>query len=305
MPGTFLSSEDVVSDEQSFYNVMRVTGRGMTPFWDSLGTAEPFEGSPKTGHIWFQTISATTGAVNKHLEGGIRADSTVPTEVKLLNHLQILKATYGVTKSEKAATSRVSKKALERSKENSIKQLRLDVEKALLGVSATPPVQRTGIVAGEMAGLIHYISYSIDGFGDAVLDYDLHIEAPLKKMWEEGVLEDKMILCGTGIKSAINKLLDVSKRTGANDTKFSQNVTEIEDAGWAKNVSVESSTSLAVDEFIIYAPELINPVLLRQVKDGECTDPNYDSEAWENIFEMTIQVEDPYAAVHIKNIKVV
>jgi len=303
MGDVYTSSENVVSDEQSFYNVMRVTGRGMTPFWDSLGNAEPFEGAPKAGHIWFQTISAKTGAVNKHLEGSIRADIETPAEVSLTNHLQILKRTYGITKSEKAATSRVTKKALERSKDNSILQLRLDVEKALLGSAA--PVQRTGAVAGEMAGALHYVSYVIDGAGTAVLSYSAHIEEPLKKMWEEGVFEDKVILCGTGIKSKINALLDGFRTTVASETKFTQNVTEIADAGWAKNVKVDSSTSLAVDEFIIYAPELINPVLLRQIKDGVASDMTYDAEAWENLFEMTLQVEDPYALVHIKNIKVV
>lgn len=300
MADVYTSSLNVVSDEQSFYNVMRVTGRGMTPFWESLGAAEPFEGAPKAGHTWFQTVSAKTGATNKHLEGGIRADVETPTEIALLNHLQIFKKTYGITKSEKAATSRVTQKALERSKTNSILQLRLDIEKALLGAAA--PVQRGAATAGELAGVRHYISYVIDATSTVALSYDLHIEAPLKKMWEEGVLEDKVILCGTGIKSKINSLLDGFRTTSSNSTKFSKNVTEIEDAGWAKNVKVDSSTSLAVNEFIIYAPELINPVLLRQVKDGECTDPNYDAEAWENIFEMTLQVEDPYAAVHIKNI---
>ena len=300
MADVYTSSENVVSDEQSFYNVMRVTGRGMTPFWDSLNNAESFDGSPKAGHVWFQTVSANTGAVNKHLEGGVRADVETPTEVQLTNHLQIFKKTYGITKSEKAATSRVSTKALQRSKDNSILQLRLDVEKALL--SDTAPVQRGAAVAGVMGGALHFASNVIDGTNTVALSYDAHIEAPLKKMWEEGVLEDKKILCGTGLKTVINGLLDGFRTSTNGETKFSKNVTEIADAGWAKNVSVESSTSLAVNEMVIYAPELINPVLLRQIKDGDVTDVNYDAEAYENLFEMTLQVQDPYAITHVKNI---
>lgn len=301
MADVYTSSEEIISDEQSFYNVMRVTGRGMTPMWDSLGNAEPFDGSPKTGHIWFQTVSAHTGVVNKHLEGGIRADVETPTEIQLVNHLQIFKKTYGITKSEKAATSRVTKKALERSKDNSILQLRLDVEAALC--SAAAPVQRTATVAGVMGGLLHYISYVIDGTNTVALSYELHIEAALKKMWEEGVLEDKIILCGTGVRSKINAMMDGFRIATNNDTKFSKNVTEIADAGWARNVKIESSTNLAINEFIVYAPDLVNPVLLRQEKDNIVTDFTYDSEAWENLFEMTLQVDDPYAAVYVKNIK--
>jgi len=298
----YLSSGDVLSDEQSFYNVVRTTGNGMTPFWDSLQEGEPFDGSPKTGHIWYQTVGATIGTDNKHLEGSIRADIDGLTEVELKNHLQILKRTYGITKSEKAATSRVSKKALERSKDESIKQLRLDVEFAIL--KSTAPVQRTATVAGEMGGLRHYITYIIDGGGTAALTYKDHIEAPLKKMWEEGVLEDKMILCGTDTKSAINALLDGFRTATNGETKVSKNVTEIADAGWAKNVSVEASPFLAANEMIIYAPELIHPILLRQVKGGEVSDKKYDAEAWENLFEMTLEVLDPYSAVWIKGLAV-
>ena len=302
MPDTFTSSENVLTDEESFYNVVRTTGNGITPLWDSLSEGEPFEGSPKTGHVWYQELGATTGSDNAHLEGGIRADIETITEVELRNHLQIFKRSYGITKSEKAATSRVSKTALQRSKDNCIKQLRLDVEKALLG--ATAPVQRTSAVAGKMAGILHYASEVIDGLGTAALDYKLHIETPLKTMWENGVLEDKVILCGTDMKSAINTLLETQKRYGGSDNKVNRNVTEIEDAGWATNVTVKASPNLAPDEMLIYAPELINPVLLRQVKDGEVTDAKYDAEAWENLFEMTLQVLDPYACVHVKNLDV-
>lgn len=295
-----LSSEDVLTDEKSFYNVVRVTGNGMTGLWDSLQEGEPFEGSPKTGHIFYQQVGATAGTDNKHLEGAIRADSDTLTEIELKNHLQILKRTYGITKSEKAATSRVSKKALERSKDNSILQLRLDVEYALLKESA--PVQRTATVAGEMGGLKHYITEVIDAAGTDALDYTKHIETPLKAMWENGVLEDKKILCGIDAKSSINALLDGFKTAVNGESKVSKNVTEIEDAGWAKNVSVNASTFLANNEMLIYAPELIHPVLLRQEKDSVCSDLKYDAEAWENLFEMTLEVLDPYAAVWVKNL---
>lgn len=302
MADNFLSSENVISDEESFYNVIRTLGNGMTPFWDSLNEGEPFEGAPKSGHLWYQDVSATAGSDNKHLEGSIRADIDGNLEVELRNHLQILKRSYGITKSEQAATSKLTKKALERSKEKSIMQLRLDVEFALLKDSA--PVQRTDAIAGEMGGVLHFTTEVIDGGGTAALDYKAHIETPLKTMWEEGVLEDKVILCGTDMKSAINTLLEGYKQAVNSETKVSRNVTEIADAGWAKNVKVESSTHLAADEMLIYAPELINPILLRQVKDGEVSDSKYDAEAWENLFEMTLQVQDPYAAVHVKNLNV-
>ena len=303
MADNFLMADDVLSDEESFYNVVRLTGNGMTPFWDSLNEGEGFDGNPATGHIWYQTAKATTGAANAHMEGGIRADVENATEVELRNHLQIFKRTYGITKSQAASTSKVVSSLLQRSKDNSILQLRLDVETALM--SETAPVQRVAnTTAGLMGGVLHYATEVIDGAGTEALDYKKHIETPLKTMWQNGVLEDKMILCGTDAKSSINSLLDGFRTSTNGETKVSKNVTEIADAGWAKNVSVEASTMLAANEILIYAPELINPVLLRQVKDGDVSDAAYDSEAWENLFEMTLQVLDPYALVHVKNLLV-
>ena len=253
--------------------------------------------------MWYQDAAPTTGTDNKHLEGAIRADVTAISEIELRNHLQILKKTYGITKSEKAASPRLSKKALDRSKEKATNQLALDVEYALL--KTTGPVQRitgVGAVAGEMGGLRHYISTTIDGLNTAVPEYKAHIEAPLKAMWKGGVTESKMILCGADTKSKINEFLDVSRRTGTKDNKVNRNVTEIEDAGWAKNVTVEASPFLAENEILIYCPDLIHVVLLRQEKDTEVSDPKYDAEAYQCLFEMTIQIDDPLAAVWVKNL---
>ena len=303
MADEYLSSYDVVSDEQSFYNVLRYTGRGMTPFWDSLMDAMGFDGNPKIGHGWFQNPNPTTGEDNKHLEGGIRADVEKFPDVELKNHLQIMKRTYGITKSEKAANSRIKNESqLKRGRRQSLGQLRLDVEYALLKASA--PVQRAAGTEGEMGGLRHYITSSIDGLGTAELDYEAHIDTPLKTMWENGVTEDKIILCGTTMKQKINALMDVQRRYGKGDKGVVRNVSEIEDAGWATNVKILASTFLAANEMIIYAPSTIRPVLLRQEKDHEVTDPTYDSEAYENLFEMCIQIDDPYSAVWVKNLDV-
>lgn len=304
MADDFLTSDDVVSDEQSFYNVVRLTGNGMTPFWDSLNDAEAFDGNPATGHIWYQTPDATAGETNAHNEGSIRADVEGATEVELRNHLQIFKRSYGVTGSQAASKSKVVASLLERSKDRSIKQLRLDVEKALM--SATAPVQRVGnTTAGVMGGVLHYCTEVIDATNTVELSAKAHIKAPLRTMWENGVLEDKIILCGGDVKDSISTLLDGFKTANNNETAYVGNVSKIKDVGWATNVEVKVSTQLAANEMLIYAPELINPILLRQKKDASVTDPAYDSEAWENLFELTLQVLDPYAAVHVKNIKIV
>lgn len=301
MADNFLASTDVVSDEQSFYNVLRNTGMGQTPFWDSLMDARPYDGNPASGYIWYQNPEPTTGADNKHLEGSLRADVEQYPDVEVKNHLQILKRTYGITKSEKAAKSRIqSEDQLKRNRRKSLQQLRLDMEYAFL--KATAPVQRTAILAGEMGGLRHFITTVIDGTNTVALDYVKHIDTPLKTMWEKGVIEDKIILCGTSAKQVINGLLDTEKRYGKGDKGITRNVSEIEDAGWATNVKVIASTFLAANEIIIYAPKLISPVLLRQEKDNEVTDVTYDSQAFENLFEVTLMVEDPYAAVHVKNL---
>lgn len=305
MADAFYSSLDAVTDEQSFYNVLRHTGRGMTEFWMSINEGLPFEGNPKDGHLWYQSPEPSTGEDNKHLEGSKRADVEKYTDVQLINHLQILKRTYGITGSEAEAKSRIKDakdRHLKLQRRKSLAQLRLDVERALL--KNTPPVQRTATVEGEMGGLRHYITEVIDGAGTAALDYDAHIDEPLKTMWEAGVLEDKVILCGTMVKKKIAKLVETYRRYERTASGIYHDVKRIDEAGWASNVDVRPSTFLADNEMIIYAPELIHTVLLRQVKDRECTDPEYDAEAYENLFEMTLQVDDPYAAIWVHSLDV-
>ena len=306
MADQLYSSAQAIENKQSFYNVIRMTGHNRCPFFESLGNSKPFKGDPKKGHTWDYRPGPTAGDTNKHAEGGKRADVTSWAAVELKNELQIFKKTSGITGSQaEAMTIEYQKSKIEDQKALNRRQLQFDLEKAFL--ADTAPVARAagnGYI-GEMAGIKHYITGAniLDCLGTTPLSYKEHIEDPLKKMWSAGVTEKKIVMCGVDAKSVINELLNVSKRYGKEDRGIVQNVSMIEDAGWDKNVPVIANPHFATDEILVYAPSLINPVLLRAIKDRKCSDPEYDAEAWEDLFEITLQMLDPDAAIWVKNIK--
>ena len=306
MADEFYTSLGAIENKQSFYNVIRRTGQNRCPFFNSLGNSTPFKGDPAKGHKWDYRPGPTAGAINAHGEGSKRADVTSWPTVELANELQIFKKTSGVSGSQKEAmTIEDQKSKISDQKMNNRQQLQFDIEVAFL--SDTTPVARTALnnKTGKMGGIKHYISGTnvVDCLGTTALSYKEHIEELLKIMWSAGVTEKKIIMCGTDVKSDINTLLDVGKRYGKGDTGIVANVSMIEDAGWDKNIPIIANPHLDADEMLIYAPSLINPVLLRAIKDRACSDPEYDAEAWEDLFEITLQMLDPNAALWVKNIK--
>lgn len=306
MADNFLNSLGAIENQQSFYNVIRKTGQNRCPFFESLGNSKAFEGDPAKGHKWDYRPGPTGGAANAHGEGSKRAEVTSWSVVELANELQIFKKTSGITGSQKEAmTIEKQKSKISDQKMLNRIQLQFDIEKAFL--ANTTPVARTTLNAktGQMAGIKHYIigTNVVDCGGTTTLSYKAHIEEMLKIMWSAGVTEKKIVMCGVDVKSDINTLLDVGKRYGKGDTGIVANVSTIEDAGWDKNIPIIANPHLSADEMLIYAPSLINPVLLRAIKDKPCSDPEYDAEAWEDIMEITLQMLDPNAALWVKNIK--
>lgn len=300
------SASDAIENRQSFYNVIRETGRNECPFWNSLPNAIPFKGDPAKAHEWYFRPNPKTGKSNVYAEGSKRAVITKFPSQKLSNYLQILKQTSGLTGSQlDAMTIEDQSNSLDTQKLANRKQIKLDVETAFLTDAA--PVIATDADTyrkNTMAGAVHYAGLVIDGTNTDVFNMKTHITEPLKHMWKEGVTEDKIIMCGPDLKDAINQFFETGKRYNADAKKVTTNVTHIEDSGWGTNIPIIPNANMADGEMIIYAPSLIHPVLLRAIKDRDCADKTYDGVAFEDLFEMTIQVEDPNAIVHIKNIKV-
>ncbi len=301
----FYSATDAAENVQSYYNVIRATGLATCPFWDSLRNPVGFEGDPASGHKWQFRPGATVGESNVYGEGSQRATITKWPTTELMNHLQIMKRTSGFTGSQLEAYTITKQKAkLQEQKDQNRKQIRLDSELAMLKDAA--PVVDTdadGNRKNSMAGAKHFAGIIIDAANIDEFDFKKHISDPLKHMWKSGVHEDKIIMPGIEVKDVINGVLDDKKQTGNNEKKVVRNVTHVQDSGWGTNIPIVPNMSLADNELIIYAPDLINPVVLRAIKDRECSDPTYDGVAYEDVFEHTIQVIDPNAIIWVKNIK--
>jgi len=299
-----LNSIEAVENRESFYNVIRVTGYGATPFFESLGEGiSGVKASAGKGHKWDYRPGAFLGVFNAHAEGSVRANITSWTAVELANQFQIFKKTSGITGSQAASftieekLSNISTQEMENRK-----QLRLDIEKALLG-SAAPAGATVITDVRTMGGILHYIpANAVFDIAGVALNVKNHIDEGLKLMFNQGVVGEAIIvMCGSDVYTDLNWYYadkNLYKPTEGTITAKKDTIT----TGWHDKVRITANPNLADDEAIIYAPGLINPVLLRSHKSKDVSDATYDAEAKEDLFELTLQILDPYAAVHLKNI---
>jgi len=305
MADIIYSSYQALENKDSFYNAIRKTGGGSTPFWESLNSGIPFKGDPSNGHNWKYRPGPNSGdgEENAYAEGSKRADITSWGTVNLKNQLQIFKKTSGITESQKQAWTIEEQKAkLSDQIYNNRKQLRLDIEKAMLSSDA-PVAAASSTDIRKMAGVKHYIpANAVFDLEGATLSVKDHIDEGLKLMNINGLSgEDIVIMCGADAFTELNWYYADKNLLRQNESSIIAKKNVIS-TGWFEKASIEANPNLAANEILMYAPDLINPVLLRQVKDRNCSDPEYDVEVKEDLFELTLQVLDPYAALWIKNI---
>lgn len=304
MADNILNAAAAVENRQSFYNVIRTTGLGSTPFWETLGEGiGGTKSSANKGHKWDYRPGADTGEANAHAEGSVRADITSWNAVELSNQFQIFKKTSGITGSQAASFTIEEKLSSIATQEmENRKQLRLDVEKALLGADA-PVTAAVMTDVRKLAGVKHFIP--ANGVFDLVgvaLSVKNHIDEAFKLMFIKGITGEKIIvMAGANVYTDLNWYYadkNLLKQTESSIVAKKDTIS----TGWHDSVRIMANPNLATDEALIYAPSLINPVLLRSHKSKDVTDPNYDAEAKEDLFELTLQVLDPYAVIHLDNI---
>jgi len=304
MSDNILNSQSALADDNSFYNVIRKTGMGSTPFWDALNRGVPFKGTPKKGHSWAYTPQPSTGVDNAFAEGSRRADVTSYEDVTLKNELQIFKKTSGITGSEaEAYTVEHRKRTIREQQMSNRKQMRLDVEKALISADA-PVAAAVATDVRKMGGVLHYVpALGIFDLEGATLSIKDHIDEALKLMFLNGLSGEEIVLqAGVDAFSSTQYIYSDKKQLRNTETTVHNVVTKIITAWFPRGVRLEANPNFAANELRIFAPDLINPVLLRQHKNKVCSDPEFDVDVTEDLFEMSLQVLDPFAMIQIKNI---
>lgn len=301
MADNYLGSHDAIENQQSFYNVIRSTGFEETPFFSSIGSQSFKNKDPREGHTWFYRKRPDGTDANAHAEGSKRADVKSYTATKLQNELQIFKKSYGVTGSQRDVMSVEGKQNyLSIQSEMAAVDLSLSIERALF-TNTAPVSAATDEDVRKMGGIAHYLIHDIDVAG-AALDWKTHIKEMLKMMWKNGCRAN-YIMGGPDQKDALDEILDLKKQYGGNETGIISNASIIKDASYAKNVKVTANPLMGDDEIIFYDSRLLNIILHRQIKGRNCSDPNYDAEAYEHLMELTYQMDDPYAMVRITGLK--
>jgi hypothetical protein len=304
MADNILNAAQAVENRESYYNVIRTTGLGVTPFWETLGHGvSGMKSSAGKGYKWDYRPGAQAGVDNAHAEGARRADITSWNAVELSNQFQIFKKTSGITGSQAASfTKEEMLSSIKTQQMENMKQLRLDIEKALLSATAPVPAPTIATVR-KMAGVKQYIPTSaVFDLVGAALSVKNHIDEAFKLMFLKGIVGEKIIvMCGPDVFTDLNWYYADKNLLKQTENAIMAKKDTIS-TGWHDTVRIMANPNMVSNEALVYAPSLINPVLLRSHKNKDVSDPNFDAEAREDLFELTLQVLDPYAAVHIKNI---
>lgn len=306
MADAYLSSHQAIENQQSFYNVIKTTGWEDAPFFSSIGSVSFKNKDPKEGHTWFYRDRPDGTGANAHAEGSARADVKNYAATKLQNELQIFKKSYGVTGSQKDVMSVEGKQNhLAVQGELAAVDLRLSIERALL-TNGAPVAAAAMADVRTMGGLSHYLiednDVSVATVGQS-LDWKAHVKESLKMMWMHGCKANYIMTSATQ-KDALDEILDTKKQYSRGDTSYVDNFSMIADTGYAKNVKIIVNPFMAEDQMLFYDSRLLKVVLHRQINGRDITDKTFDKETFEHLFELTYQMDDPYAMVRIRGLAV-
>lgn len=302
MATELISTTEAYGHDIDLYNEICEMGWKETPFLASLTSKAPRARSGAAyGHQWKYMNVPTGSAANKHLEGAASPTATKHIMGNGLNHYQIIRDAFGVTRSELMATGIDGKKELARQGDMTRIQHMLSFEMAL--VSANAPVQRTDLVAGQMGGVKHYLTANTDFDATAAtLSWDL-VRELLKLQFLNGSAA-RCIMMSDKQKDALDDIL-FSKTMNQNmsNTKIDNNVTIIGNTPYGNNIKVILNPFLDDTEIIAYNPEYIHPVIWDPTHIAEVKG-DFDGEKREFITEATLHVGHEYALSRLKNLAV-
>lgn len=144
---THVKTTDMVGIKESVADYISLIKPTDTPFLSSLAS----EKIKSTTHTWLEDTLRSV-ADNAKLEGHTYVETERDQPVTRSNHAQILSETFRVSGTADVVDTYGRKSETARETMKTGKLLKLDLEHALVGTGQTM-VQRTGAVAGRMAGM--------------------------------------------------------------------------------------------------------------------------------------------------------
>lgn len=270
-----------------------------TPFYSSLGAISPDtsgKGTPSRGFEWEYDIIPEHSTANKHLEGGEAANAEYHIGKKGSNHFQIVKNSYGVSKSSKND----SREGLTKQKTYAMIKQRKDINHLLLNNAQA--VARTATVAGETMGLAGVFSTdnTIDAKG-ASLSYKL-IEDALELTAKKGINMNTAFI-GALQKRTLNGLLrDVERGVVGESNLIGHNYHKITNLqNTTSEIDIKLERMCKDNELIFCDMSLLKLVLWREEERELPT--TKDALLYEIVTEFGLFWANPMAAVKITNLK--
>ncbi|MCD8212853.1 MAG: DUF5309 domain-containing protein [Campylobacter sp.] len=228
----------------SVYDSIILIGAEETPMLSLIGTSTV----KGVKHSWI-TDTIRPPKKNAQLEISDFVGDEKSTKQSLYNDVQIFTNEVSVSKTMQHALT-YGGKEMEYQTAKKAKEHKLDMEYALFGLGRDSdvkksvfkaPTARTDSIAGEMAGLFHYVANGANTFSSGkrgnVLAYDTSgnwtgtattltediIHQILQRIWDSGATP-KDVFIGAELKKAINK---IAQRQFGNETKLNTSVVSL------------------------------------------------------------------------------
>lgn len=288
-----------------FYTRIKKIGWQTTPFLSSIASMATTQSYYEiaSGHHWFYDLAAEaeTGK-NAQIEGGAFPKATSFKGEQMTNHYQIVQHVYGITDTEKKATTFDGKAVLARQYEQTIMRHNKKIEQILLGEQQA--VKRVkDQTAGECGGIFSFVTANnkVDATNEA-LSWNL-LRDLLKIGFMKGGQQFKVLMMNDKQKDALDDIL--FSKTYANNFNvraLENNITEIGQTAYGSNIRVILSPYIPESKILAYIPEDIVKVNWRlQEQCEKCKDKS----ATERIItsEFTLRPASPYAFAVLENLK--
>lgn len=285
--------------------IIEITSREDTPFLTML-LAKGAVPAKNISPTWRQEALNPSGS-NAHLEGSEAAAATSSDRKMLGNNCQILKKTAGVTGSLEATDVEGIRSELNRDVEMRAKEIKMDLEVALLTGTKADEVEDT--TPRTMDGLINMVANVVDvtnegGAGVGTLT-KASFESALKLMWDHGVMgANTVTFVPPSIKTMIIDIYKVGKQAtymdgGTNTLGFMVDkvVTDFGTCNLVMNRHMAAETIVGVNMDFCELAQL-RPAIMKDLITTK------DKQEVEILWEPTLKLRNEYAGFKIIGVKV-
>lgn len=283
---------------------IKTIGFQMTPFYHLISVAAPEATGMNVsfGHKWFFDKVPEGNLNSAYGEGSEPAPLKSWHGEELTNDYQIVKTTFGVSRTDRKASLVDGQNKLAYQKKQAILEHKISLEKILLSDQQAQKRSEQNGMVGKCAGIKSFldVNNTIDA-GGAALEWDM-VRELLKIGFLKGGSPFTHIMMGDKQKDALDKYFMDKKGYFNQAVVVEDNVTTLTQTPYGNNIKIILNPYLNDDEVLALKPDDIYKVNWRAMEEREIPSSK-DAEIREIISEFTLRVSTPFSVATIKGLK--